>query len=68
MTELIIAALIFALGGLLFWVLYLIGQVEQRDGALKATQDEVDWIKRNCPTAWAEISVKLMARHFNEDR
>ena len=63
--ELVISGLLFVVVGLGAWIVCLKTGIEQRDGKIKSTQKEIDWVKQNCPNEWAAIAVKMS--HYNED-
>ena len=62
--EWVCVGLFFTLAGMLAWCLYLLTQVDQRQGRLDSTQREIEWVKSNCPDEWAQISAAIMRNNI----
>jgi hypothetical protein len=65
MMEWIVPILALTLAGALGWILYLLSQLEQRDGWIQRTQAEIFFIRKACPLEWMEIE-KALHKHNKE--
>ena len=65
MTTWICPLLAVGLAVSMVWIFCLLSALEQRNGRIEATQEEIDLIKRICIEEWLAIEEKMIRHEGN---